>query len=331
VIVGDGNNGRGGMGNYRLSLAKTGSPLLISPSDEGAGLVNGTTYLAALDTGDIDAWSFAASAGENILVRMGETVAASVLFPWLRLYGPNGVLLSDNFGAAAAEVTFRATNNGTFLVVVGDANSGIGGSGTYRLSLAKTGEPLAISSGDEGGLLIAASTYDGIVDTGDVDAWTFTGCAGDSIALRVDELMTSSPLRPWVRLYGRDGVLLDSISGAASAQIVRTAPANGTYLVVIGDGNSGIGGAGTYRLTVNGLYAGIKMCVPMRSGGNLVFQGAGGLPNDVFEVVTTTNLATPLALWTPVLTNQYLSFGEFSFTNAIDFGQPQRFFRLRSL
>jgi hypothetical protein len=239
------------------------------------------------------------------------------------------VLLNADFNAAAAEVTTRATNSGIFQVVVGDGNVGLGGVGNYRLSLAKTGDPLAISPSDEGGGMTASNLYDGSVDVGDLDAWTFTACVGDRISLRVDELVTNSPLTPWIRLYGRDGALLNSSFGAASAEIIQTVPANGTYLVVIGDGNVGIGGAGTYRLTAQGLYAGIKMCLPMHSGTNLVFQGAGGQPASAYVVLTATNVTTPLALWAPIQTNQFLTFGEFNFTNVIDFNEPERYFSLR--
>jgi hypothetical protein len=329
VVAADGNSGFNGSGNYRLSLAKTGSPLTISPSDEGGTLVNGTTYLGTIDTGDLDAWTFTANAGESIVVRMGETTVATLL-PWLRLYGPNGVLLSADFNAAAAEVTTRATNSGVFQVVAADGNSGLFGSGNYRLSLAKTGEPLTISAGDEGGEMAVQGVYEGAIDVGDVDAWTFTGCAGDLISLHVEELVSGSPLTPWIRLYGRDGVLLNSDFGAASAQITRAAPANGTYLVIISDATSGFGGAGSYRLTAQGLYAGIKICLPVRSGTNLIFQGAGGQPNSSFIVLTATNVATPLASWTPLLTNQFLTFGEFNFTNAIDFSRPEQYFSIQA-
>jgi hypothetical protein len=326
VIVGDGNNGRGGTGNYRLSLARTGSALMISPSDEGDGLVNGTTYLATIDTGDIDAWTFTANAGDNLIVRAGETTTSG-LTPWLRLYGPNGVLLNADFNTAVAEVTARATNSGTFLVVVGDGSVGLGGSGNYRLSLARTGGPLVITSGDEGGGMTAQSVYDAAIEVGDLDAWTFTACAGDRISLRVEEVVPGSPLTPWIRLYGRDGALLNSSSGTASADIIRAAPASGTYLVLVGDGTTALGGSGLYRLTAGGLYAGIRIC-PARVGTNFVAIGAGGTAGQTYVVLTATNVAIPLALWRPILTNQFLSFGDFSFTNVIDFNRPEQYFSL---
>ncbi len=328
VVVGDGNSGLGGIGDYRLSLAKTGSPLTISPSDDGGPLTNGTTYLAGISTGDLDAWSFSASAGETIVVRMGETTVASGLYPWLRLYGPNGALLSDDFNPAAAEVIFRATNNGIFQVVAADGNSGLGGLGDYRLTLAKTSDPIVVSSGDEGGSFTGSGTYDGNIDVGDVDLWSFTACAGDILSLHIAELVTASGLYPWMRLYGRDGVLLNSVSGPVSAQINRAAPVSGVYTVMIGDGNSGIGGSGSYRLTVNGLTAGLKLCIPLVLGTNINLRGIGGVPHAPFIVFTHTNVATPRTNWTPWFTNQFDPFGVFSRTNSLNRAEHQRYFLL---
>ena len=73
-------------------------------------MVNGTTYLGTIETGDIDAWTFTANAGESIVVRMGE-VTSSTLTPQLRLYGPDGVLLDSILSGvfvAAAEVSAEA-------------------------------------------------------------------------------------------------------------------------------------------------------------------------------------------------------------------------------
>jgi hypothetical protein len=330
VIVADGNNGRFGTGNYRLSMAKTGSGLAISPSDEGGVLTNGTTYLATIDTGDVDAWTFTANAGENIIVRVGET-ATGTLIPWLRLFGPNGVLLGGDFNAAAAEVTARATNSGTFTVIVADGNNGRFGTGNYRLSLVLAGSPMVASPGDEGGPMTGAGAYDGTIDTGDIDAWTFTACAGDIISLNVTELVPGSTLTPWIRLYGWDGVLLRTLSGLATAQLTNfPAPASGTYTVVVGDGNNGVAGTGTYRLTVNGLVDELRLCVPMISGANGNLTAIGGVSGAAFILLTTTDVATPPGLWTPALTGQFDQFGVSSMTNVFNPLEPQRFFLLQT-
>jgi hypothetical protein len=277
----------------------------------------------------VDAWTFTANAGESIVVRMGET-ATSTLLPWLRLYGPNGVLLDADFNAAAAEVTTRATNSGTFTVVATDGNNGWGGTGNYRLSLAKTGQPLVISPGEEGGAMSGLASYEGTIDTGDVDAWSFTVCAGDTISLNLTELVSGSTLTPWLRLYGRDGALLKTVSGAATAQVTMTAPASGTYTVLVSDLTAGWVGTGTYRLTVNGLSDGLKLCGPTVSGGAGAIVGIGGVPGSEFTLLTTTNIAIPAALWTPLRTNRFDAFGVADLPGVFDPEEPQRFFLLRT-
>ncbi|MEI9961027.1 MAG: hypothetical protein WDM76_07790 [Limisphaerales bacterium] len=67
------------------------------------------------------------------------------------------------------------------------------------------------------------------------------------------------------------------------------------------------------------------------SGGNLIFNGSGGTANGTYYVLTATNLATPLANWTPVQTNFYDASGNFNVTNAIVPGVPQLFYRINQL
>jgi fibronectin-binding autotransporter adhesin len=61
------------------------------------------------------------------------------------------------------------------------------------------------------------------------------------------------------------------------------------------------------------------------SGGKLAFTVTGGNASTTLYVLTSTNLALPLADWTPVTTNQFDSNGSFSFTNSVS-GQPKQFF-----
>jgi predicted RNA-binding protein with TRAM domain len=330
LVVGDGNSGRGGSGDYRLSAVISGSPVTISAGDEGGEVINGSSYLATIEVGDIDGWTFSADVGENILVRMGETAAGSTLLPWLRLYGPDGVLLDADFNAAAAEVSFRATNSGIFTVVATDGNSALGGTGNYRLSMAKAGSPLSISDGDEGGPMDGSGEYEGTIDIGDVDAWTFTACAGETISLSVTELVAGSPLNPWIRLYGWNGELLRSSFGAASGQITNfVAPASGTYTVVVGDGSSTIGAAGTYRLSANGLLDQLRFCPPFFSGDGGTLMAIGGVAHEPFTLLSSTDAGLLLSQWTPLVVGQFDLYGVVTFTNVYDPAEDQRFFVLQ--
>ena len=53
------------------------------------------------------------------------------------------------------------------------------------------------------------------------------------------------------------------------------------------------------------------------------------LTNGTYFVLTSTNVAAPLANWTPMLTNQFNGGGNFSFTNVIDPAVVSRFYLLQ--
>ena len=64
-------------------------------------------------------WSFDATAGDGIVLRMG----ATNFNPWIRLYDPNGALVGaagSGFGGFVdPDLMVTATNTGTFTVVAG--------------------------------------------------------------------------------------------------------------------------------------------------------------------------------------------------------------------
>jgi hypothetical protein len=78
----------------------------------------------------------------------------------------------------------------------------------------------------------------------------------------------------------------------------------------------------------NGLSGGLKDCVPVIFGANVHLSGVGGPPGTNFVLYTATNIATPIALWTPVLTNHFDQFGVFDYTNGFNPAERQRYFRL---
>ena len=328
VVVGDGNSALSGLGEYRLTLAKTGDPVVVSAGDNGGPLTNGVMHLGTVLTGDLDLWTFSANNGDNLVVRMGEITDTNTFYTWVRLYGPDGALLRSSFNSAAAEVSMRATNSGLFLVVVGDGNGALSGSGDYRLTLAKTGGGVEVAPGDEGGPLIPGVDPVGVIGYGDLDVFAFTTCKGETISLRLDELIDGGSFFPWLRLYGPDGALLRSVSGATTAQINLTATNSGAFIAIVGDGNGALSGTGTYRLTSNGLSYGMRLCVPIISGTSVNLAGVGGAPSATYVLFTQTNVATPPAAWTPIRTNQFDSLGTFQYTNLFNPNELARFFRL---
>ena len=62
-------------------------------------------------------------------------------------------------------------------------------------------------------------------------------------------------------------------------------------------------------------------------GLDLILGGSDGPAHATYTVLTTTNISMPL--WVPVATNTFDIGGHFTFTNHIDPGECQRYFRLR--
>ncbi len=65
------------------------------------------------------------------------------------------------------------------------------------------------------------------------------------------------------------------------------------------------------------------------NGANLELSGTNGTPGTAYYILTSTNVALPLANWTRVTTNQFDVKGGFGFTNAISSATPQRFYLLQ--
>jgi hypothetical protein len=68
-----------------------------------------------------------------------------------------------------------------------------------------------------------------------------------------------------------------------------------------------------------------------RTGGvlaTITILGAGGPPNGSYSVLSSTNMAAPMAAWIPVSTNQFDNNGAFSNTIPVNSAEPERFYRL---
>ena len=339
VLICDSDFGNfNGTGAYRLYFAQLPGGFVVPSGDEGGSLTNGGNYDGTIQLGDLDLWSFTANAGDRVVVRGAALTTTNFFYPWLRIYGPAGMLVADsgidNGALPVEELALTATNSGTFTVLVCDSDYGnFNGTGAYRLYFAQFPGTFVVPLGDEGGSLTAGVDPVAAIQLGDLDLWRFTACRGDTITLRVDQLSTTNNFNPWLRLYGPSGALVadSGINNGATvtAQVALTTTNGGTFTLLVSDSNfGGFDGTGTYRLTSNGLSDGLKLCFPTFSGTNVVLSEVGGVPGATFMLYTQTNVAAPAALWTPFYTNQFDPFGVMSQTNAFNRAEPQRYFHL---
>ena len=69
---------------------------------------------------------------------------------------------------------------------------------------------------------------------------------------------------------------------------------------------------------------------PVISGGNLILTGSGGTAGASYTWLTSTNLTTPIALWTTNTVGNFDGSGDFSNAIPISTSTPAKFFRLRT-
>jgi hypothetical protein len=287
----------------------------VPAGDEGGPMVNGGNFAGTNSLGDLDMWSLTANTGDNIVLRLG-TVG---YYGSLNLYGPNGALLKTAASGYDAELDYTATNSGTFIALISSYDSG--GTGTFVLRLAQFPEPFIVPVGDEGGPMVNGGNFAGTNSLGDLDMWAFTTCIGDAINL---ELKTTN-FNGNLRLYGPNGSLLKTAASGTDAVLGYTATNCGTFTALVTSYSSG--GTGTYRLIANGLSDELKLCPPVISGTNLTLNEVGGTANANFVLYSTTNIAMPLGLWTPVLTNHLNQFGVFNYSTEYNPAILQKYFR----
>jgi hypothetical protein len=302
-----------GTGPYVVRLAEVPESFVVPAGDEGGSLTNGENHFGTIDLGDIDMWTFSASKGDNIYLRLATTnfVGGS---PKFQVNGPDGKVIQTPNVQSDSWVQFTPTNSGTFTVTVKEAI--VSTYGTYVLRLAQSPEPFVVTAGDEGGVLSNNATHYGTIDRGDVDMWMLTAFKGSLINLQ----LKATNFTGYYELDGPDGSVLQS----TTTSISYTATNSGIFTVLLRADFAD--GSGTYGLTASGISSGLKISSPAISGTNFTFSGTGGTSNAVFVIYSATNIATPFGLWTPILTNHFDQFGVFISTNSYN-PVLQKFFR----
>jgi hypothetical protein len=149
-----------------------------------------------------------------------------------------------------------------------------------------------------------------------------TVALGTTVTLAVTATGTAPLSYQW-----QDGTNLvngatNNILTIANAQLTNS----GTYTVIVD--NPG-GSVTSSNAVLSVVLPPIIGNIIAAGDGSFIFSGNGGLSNGTYSVLTSTNLVTPLALWTPIATNQFDSQGQFIFTNTAPTNTPQLFYILQ--
>jgi uncharacterized protein YfaP (DUF2135 family) len=194
-------------------------------ANEGGLLSNGGVASGSLTKGDIDSYTFVANVGDGLQLRLVDR-NASAFYARLWVYGPTGALVSDVWGPDVALFSLAAPADGTYTVVVADYYGP--GAGNYEVHFTRA------PGANEEGALVNGGLRSGGLTKGDLDSYTFDASAGEGLMLRLADIGATS-FYPRLWLYGPTGALVTNTWGPDAALLDITAPASGTYTVVVAD------------------------------------------------------------------------------------------------
>src|SRR4249919_1116424 len=88
-----------------------------------ATIQSGETLTGTISAaGDSATWTFSATNGDAIVIRVGEITQSGSFTPRIRLQDPSAAPLATSSGSVAAEIAVTAASSGNFTVIVDDAN-----------------------------------------------------------------------------------------------------------------------------------------------------------------------------------------------------------------
>lgn len=247
-----------------------------------------------------------------------------------------GSTIQFNFNATFQQpATAQWLKDGTNLINGGRIS---GASNNFTLTISNAG------TNDEG-------TYWVVVTT------PWGSLASSNAVLTVVSLPTII-VPPTNQTVGLGSTTIFTVTAVGAAPLSYHWQANGTNLAAGGNISSGVtnsflnitntqpGNGGGYSVIVTNVVGAVTSSPPAvltvltapnftgitvagGTNGGFILSGVGGTNSGSYTVLTSTNLAIPPGLWTPVATNQFGSQGQFVFTNIAPTDAPQLFYLLQ--
>jgi len=243
-----GTTGNSGTGSYNLFVTRSA----LGAGAEAAVVPDGRATAGTVALGDLASYTFTATAGENLQVRVAKT--SGTLVPRYELYGPSGNFITSSYASTVASaINAPASTTGAYTLVVSDftnnGSTGNSGTGNYNLFVTRS----ALGTGAEGTVVPDGSATAGTMALGDLASYTFTATAGESLQVRVAK--TSGTLLPRYDLYGPSGnFITSSYASTVASAISAPASTTGAYTLVVSDftnsGTTGNSGTGSYNVYV---------------------------------------------------------------------------------
>jgi hypothetical protein len=230
-------------GAYRVYLNRSNSAVgapAIAYDQTKSGDIDAT------DPADVDFYTFAAVAGDRVLIRMA--AAGSTINPSISLYAPDGTYANCGSvtGGLYLDIECGSLTGGTYSVRL--AEYGADHTGAYTLYVNKLNPPAgstAIAYDQTKSADISAT------DPSDVDFFRFTAAAGDRILVRVVQA-TGSQMNPLVTIYKPDGTSAGCTTQSTTLVDLSCGPLGaGAHAIRVSD--LSVDTTGAYRIYLNRL------------------------------------------------------------------------------
>jgi len=199
------------------------------------GIGSGETKNGSLAVaGGTDTYTFAAVAGDTVTVLM----ASEAFQPQVELRDPGNALVGGPVsGSYLAEIQAQPlTQTGTYSIVCADSQGTH--TGAYAVTLINNHGALTSTEDANGGAIAHGDVKSGSIPLGDLDAYSFTGSAGDTVTL----VMTrANGRRSLIELHRPSGTVL-VVNEGLDGVVAITAQAldeDGSYLVLCRDSQFG--------------------------------------------------------------------------------------------
>ena len=192
-------------------------------------LMSGQLTNATIFSGNIDTFTITARAGNDLFVKIENTVRIS---GWeARLYDPEGQLLSAPliFTDGGDFEISDLPQSGTYTITMRNPTPSGGGGGFYQITAAVIDDVLEASNVE----LISGRLTNSDIDFGDIDTFTIAAGAGDDLLVNIQNDNNNGNRE--ARLYGPDGNLVGEAVIFTTGGIldVSSLTLSGVYTIVV--------------------------------------------------------------------------------------------------
>ncbi len=266
-----------GVYDYALYTALSKQNYITPDGDQGGGLANGGVATGRLSTGDMDMYSLNVKQGDRVRLKLGDTANSGHFTAYLQVYASDGSLVATNNNGTIAQVVFEAEKTDRLTVMAMNSTTSTGVY-DYALYTTKVSREFRVPLGDQGGVLANGVAAPGSLPTADMDIYSISVSAGDSLNILLQDADNSGHFNPYFQVFRKDASLLAQASAGRTAQIDVNARANEALTIVVMNGTRSTGSY-DYSLTV--------------TGANSVIDSDGDGLSDIDEVIRVTNINIP--------------------------------------